>query len=48
MIARGPHLAAIRADGLKLVEEDGRETVSRVAATDKIAEAGLRISSSSA
>jgi 2-dehydropantoate 2-reductase len=36
VIARGPHLAAIRADGLKLIEEDGRETVSRVAATDKI------------
>jgi 2-dehydropantoate 2-reductase len=38
VIARGPHLAAIRADGLKLIEEDGRETVSRVAATDKIAQ----------
>jgi 2-dehydropantoate 2-reductase len=36
VIARGPHLAAIRADGLKLIEEDGRETVSRLAATDKI------------
>jgi 2-dehydropantoate 2-reductase len=38
VIARGPHLAAIRADGLKLIEEDGRENVSRIAATDKIAE----------
>src|SRR3569623_1649506 len=38
VIARGPHLAAIRANGLKLIEEDGRETVSRIAASDKIAE----------
>jgi 2-dehydropantoate 2-reductase len=38
VIARGPHLAAIRAGGLKLIEEDGRESVSRIAATDKILE----------
>ena len=38
VIARGPHLAAIRANGLKLIEEDGREIVSRIAATDKIAD----------
>src|SRR5688572_3617266 len=40
VIARGPHLAAIKATGLKLLEEDGSEVVSRVAATDRIAEAG--------
>ncbi len=38
VVARGPHLAAIRANGLKLIEEDGRESISRIAATDKIAE----------
>jgi 2-dehydropantoate 2-reductase len=40
VIARGPHLAAIRAEGLRLVGEDGRTAVARVAATDRIAEAG--------
>jgi 2-dehydropantoate 2-reductase len=40
LIARGPHLAAIRADGLRLTGEDGREAVARVAATDRIADAG--------
>jgi len=40
VIARGPHLEAIKANGLKLIEEDGSEVVARVAATDKIAEAG--------
>ena len=40
VIARGPHLAAIKANGLKLIEEDGSEVVARVTATDKIAEAG--------
>jgi 2-dehydropantoate 2-reductase len=40
VIARGPHLAAIRANGLTLIEEDGRENTSRIAATDKITEAG--------
>jgi oxalate---CoA ligase len=40
VIARGPHLAAIRANGLKLIEEDGSEKVVQVKATDKIAEAG--------
>lgn len=40
VIARGPHLAAIRANGLKLIEEGGNEIVARVKATDKIAEAG--------
>lgn len=40
VIARGPHLAAIRANGLTLIEEDGSETTSKIAATDKIADAG--------
>jgi 2-dehydropantoate 2-reductase len=40
VIARGPHLAAIKANGLKLIAEDGSEATARVAATDKIAEAG--------
>ncbi len=40
VIARGPHFAAIKANGLKLIEDDGNEIVARVAATDKIAEAG--------
>jgi len=40
VIARGAHLRAIQANGLTLIEEDGRERASRVAATDKISEAG--------
>ncbi len=40
VIARGPHLAAIRARGLTLVEEDGRQATLRVVATDKINEVG--------
>ncbi|HKU95284.1 MAG TPA: 2-dehydropantoate 2-reductase [Vineibacter sp.] len=42
LIARGPHLAAIRANGLQLVGEDGQQAVAKVAATDKIAEAGAQ------
>lgn len=42
VIARGPHLAAIRANGLKLIEEDGSEKVVHVKATDKIPEAGTQ------
>jgi 2-dehydropantoate 2-reductase len=41
LIARGPHLAAIRENGLTLVAADGTEQVARnVSATDKISEAG--------
>ncbi len=41
LIARGPHLTAIREHGLKLIEADGEERIARnVAATDKIGEAG--------
>jgi 2-dehydropantoate 2-reductase len=39
LIARGPHLAAIREKGLAL-EMDGRTTVRRIEATDDAAEAG--------
>ncbi len=39
VVARGEHLKAIRERGLVL-KEGGRETVMRVAATDRIAEAG--------
>ena len=39
VVARGAHLEAIRERGLVLKEE-GRETVARVAATDRIVEAG--------
>ena len=39
LVARGPHLAAMRRDGLTLKEE-GHETVMRVAATDRPAELG--------
>ncbi len=41
VIARGAHLAAIRASGLKLLHADGREEVARVAATSDCAEAGV-------
>jgi len=41
LIARGPHLAAIRENGLKLIAAEGTEQVARnVTATDKIGEAG--------
>ena len=40
LIARGPHLAAIRARGLQLLEEGGKETLVHPRATDRIAEAG--------
>lgn len=40
VIARGPHLAAIRAHGLTLIEEDGAETIARVAASESVADAG--------
>ncbi len=41
LIARGPHLAAIRQNGLKLIMQDGTELVARDAkATDDFAEVG--------
>ena len=42
VIARGAHLAAIRAHGLKLIEEDGSDFAAEVAASDSIAEAGAQ------
>ena len=39
VVARGPHLRAIRERGLVL-KEDGRETVTRPRATDRMAEVG--------
>ncbi|MFO1204300.1 MAG: 2-dehydropantoate 2-reductase [Burkholderiales bacterium] len=43
LIARGPHLAAIRANGLKLVGHDGAEVVAReVKATSSMEEAGVQ------
>ncbi|MBS27987.1 MAG: 2-dehydropantoate 2-reductase [Alphaproteobacteria bacterium] len=39
-IARGPHLAAMQANGLRLIYEDGTEKVAAVNATDDPAEAG--------
>ncbi len=43
VIARGPHLAAIRAHGLKLILEDGSERVARgLHATDDIRAAGTQ------
>ena len=39
VVARGAHLAAMKADGLRLVE-DGAETVTKVKATDDAAELG--------
>jgi 2-dehydropantoate 2-reductase len=39
VVARGPHLAAIRAHGL-ILKEDGQETVARVLATDRFGEVG--------
>jgi 2-dehydropantoate 2-reductase len=43
LIARGPHLEAIRANGLKLVGHDGADRVARnVKATSSMAEAGVQ------
>jgi 2-dehydropantoate 2-reductase len=42
VIARGAHLAAIRDHGLKLIGEDGVASTVRLAATDRIAEAGAQ------
>jgi 2-dehydropantoate 2-reductase len=43
LIARGPHLEAIRRDGLKLIEHDGTERVAKnVKATSSMVEAGVQ------
>lgn len=41
LVARGPHLTAIRAHGLKLIS-DGNESVCRVTATDNPQELGIQ------
>lgn len=40
LVARGPHLAAMRDNGLTLIEEDGQETTVAVRASDDPAELG--------
>jgi 2-dehydropantoate 2-reductase len=42
LVARGPHLAAMQENGLKLIEEDGEETVVQVTASDTPAELGAQ------
>ena len=42
LIARGPHLAAMKQDGLTLIAEDGKEFVTRPQCTDDPAEAGVQ------
>lgn len=42
VIIRGANLAAVRANGMKLVMEDGSEHVARLQATDNIAEPGAQ------
>ena len=40
LIARGPHLAAIREKGLRLIEHDGTETTAQISASDDPTELG--------
>lgn len=40
VIARGPHLAAIRANGMKLIEEEGESVADGLTATDRIRDLG--------
>ena len=40
LVARGPHLAAMQENGLKLVEEGGAETIAQVTATSDPADLG--------
>ena len=40
VIARGPHLAAIRANGMRLIEEDGESVADNLVATDRIRDLG--------
>ena len=42
VIARGPHLAAIRAKGLKLVEDEQELTADNLTATDRIRDLGTQ------
>ena len=42
VIARGPHLAAIKANGLKLIEEDQELVASSLVASDQISDLGIQ------
>jgi 2-dehydropantoate 2-reductase len=42
VVIRGANLAAVRANGMKLVAEDGSETVAKVFASDTIADCGVQ------
>lgn len=42
LVARGPHLAAMKSNGLKLIEEGGEETVVSVTASDNPADLGIQ------
>jgi 2-dehydropantoate 2-reductase len=42
LVARGPHLAAMKSNGLKLIEEGGEETVVSVTASDNPADLGAQ------
>jgi 2-dehydropantoate 2-reductase len=42
VIVRGANLQAVRANGMKLIEQDGNQQVARVAATDRIADLGAQ------
>ncbi|MGY9046633.1 2-dehydropantoate 2-reductase [Puniceibacterium antarcticum] len=42
LVARGPHLAAMQAKGLKLIEEGGEETVAKVTASEDPGEIGVQ------
>ena len=41
LVARGPHLAAMQSDGLRLIEEDG-ETVTRLQVTPSVRAVDVR------
>jgi 2-dehydropantoate 2-reductase len=42
VVIRGAHLQAVRAQGLRLINEDGREQTAPVVATDRMAELGVQ------
>jgi 2-dehydropantoate 2-reductase len=42
VVIRGANLAAVRANGMKLINADGTEQVARLTATDTIAELGMQ------
>lgn len=42
VVIRGANLQAVRAQGMKLINEDGSEQIAQVAATDRMAELGVQ------